>query len=227
METGLSQPLAGHGGVAPVARSLGERIDAIREIATALRSRQPAPRRERLCGIHNPWGHAAGLADAWPFLDLCEDARLLDQVETAIGVDIILWDSELHLRAESYLQFVAQGREGRYWPAEPLAGAVVVIAPEQKACRPACFALDPLNAARLPPVASDEALYVIRYMPATSHFVREARAPANWVAMEEQPLVNYATRPLWLVRGEDRAGNDFVTGFSPPVPRWAGGPKPT
>ena len=40
--------------------------------------------------------------------------------------------------------------------------------------------------------------------------------------MEEQPLINYATRPLWLVRGEDRAGNDFVTGFAPPVPRWAG-----
>jgi hypothetical protein len=40
--------------------------------------------------------------------------------------------------------------------------------------------------------------------------------------MEEQPLVNYTSRPLWLVRGEDAAANDFVTGFSPSVPRWAG-----
>jgi hypothetical protein len=40
--------------------------------------------------------------------------------------------------------------------------------------------------------------------------------------MEEQVLINFCTRPLWLVRGEDRAGNDFVTGFAPAAPRWAG-----
>jgi hypothetical protein len=74
----------------------------------------------------------------------------------------------------------------------------------------------------LPLLDPDEPVYVIRYMPATSTFLRDGRALANWIAMEEQPLINHAARPLWLVRGEDRAGNDFVTGFSPPVPRWAG-----
>ena len=31
-----------------------------------------------------------------------------------------------------------------------------------------------------------------------------------------------ALSTLWLVRGNDSAGNDFVSGFSPAVPRWAG-----
>ena len=26
--------------------------------------------------------------------------------------------------------------------------------------------------------------------------------------------------PLWLVRGEDKADNDFVTGFQPKAGRW-------
>jgi len=58
-------------------------------------------------------------------------------------------------------------------------------------------------------------------MSAASRFDRNPRANANWIAMEEQPLINFATRPLWLVSGEDRAGNDFTTGFAPAVPRWA------
>ena len=82
--------------------------------------------------------------------------------------------------------------------------------------------LSALAVDRLPRLDPSAALYVIRYMPSGSRFIRDGCSPPNWIAMEEQPLVNYATRPLWLVRGEDRAGNDFVTGFSPPVPRWAG-----
>ena len=56
-------------------------------------------------------------------------------------------------------------------------------------------------------------------MAATTPGVPESYVRA---AMEARPLVNYTTRPLWLVAGQDRAGSDFVTGFSPAVPRWAG-----
>jgi hypothetical protein len=78
-----------------------------------------------------------------------------------------------------------------------------------------------IGAAALSWVDPEAPLYAIRYMPATSRFERDPLAPANWIAMEEQPLINFVTRPLWLVRGDDRAGNDFATGFSPVVPRWA------
>ena len=218
METGLRESPTG--GVAPSARSLSRRIEDVQEAAFEIAGRRPQPRPERLSGIHNPWGHASGLADAWRFLDLCEEPVILERVRAAIGPDIVLWDSELHLEAGTYQRFVREGREGRYWPVMPLEGAVVLIAPGH-AQPVTCLSLSQV-ATGLPRLDPRETLYVIRYMPATSVFLRDARAPANWIAMEEQPLINYAGRPLWLVCGEDRAGNDFVTGFSPQVPRWAG-----
>jgi ectoine hydroxylase-related dioxygenase (phytanoyl-CoA dioxygenase family) len=51
----------------------------------------------------------------------------------------------------------------------------------------------------------------IRYMPATSHFDRglmETNAKSGYT-------VDFARRPLWLLRGQDRTGrNDFVTGHA-------------
>lgn len=48
----------------------------------------------------------------------------------------------------------------------------------------------------------------LRYMPATSLFDRNLRPVDGKTGVP----VNFARRPLWLVRGKDRAGNDFVTG---------------
>ena len=220
METGLDTPM--RGSAVPAARSHRERIVALEAAARALAQRPQRPRQERLSGLHNPWGHGDAAVDPWLLLDLCEDAEVLDGVEALIGHDIVLWDTDLYLEAGAYQRFVAQGREGRYWPAMPLQGVVVLVQAARTA--PPLIFLDLARITRegLPPLEPLSPLYVLRYMPATSHFVRDGRALANWVAMEEQPLINYTTRPLWLVRGEDRAGNDFVTGFSPPVPRWAG-----
>ena len=48
----------------------------------------------------------------------------------------------------------------------------------------------------------------IRYMPATSHFDRELYETGSGSGY----LVDFARRPLWLLRGVDRAGNDFKIG---------------
>jgi hypothetical protein len=50
--------------------------------------------------------------------------------------------------------------------------------------------------------------YAIRYMPATSHFDR-ALAPTR---IAHNQVIDFSQRPIWLVRGEDRAGNDFAIG---------------
>ena len=55
--------------------------------------------------------------------------------------------------------------------------------------------------------------FVIRYFPASSRYQRDPGHPAQRALTERFPLINYARAPLWLVRGEDRAENDFVTGF--------------
>ncbi|MBL27502.1 MAG: phytanoyl-CoA dioxygenase [Rhodospirillaceae bacterium] len=50
--------------------------------------------------------------------------------------------------------------------------------------------------------------YAIRYMPATSLFDR-AIPP---VRLAGNQTIDYSERPIWLVRGRDQAGNDFVRG---------------
>jgi ectoine hydroxylase-related dioxygenase (phytanoyl-CoA dioxygenase family) len=54
--------------------------------------------------------------------------------------------------------------------------------------------------------------YAIRYMPATSLYDRSDDHPATVYARENSPNMNYTKRPIWLVRGRDRAGNDFSVG---------------
>ncbi len=195
-------------------------LAVVRAAVSDLARRRPRPRQERLAGIHNPWGFAATTTNAWAFLDLCEHEAVVENVAALIGPDVILWDSQLYLSAARYFEFVGVGRERRYWPVAPLAGAVALVAFSEELTFQ--FAdIHSLSAQDLARGQEDAPLYVIRYMPATSRFIRDPKAPANWIAMEEQPLINYMTRPLWLVRGADRAGNDFVTGFSCQAPRWA------
>jgi len=195
-------------------------VEPVRAAVAPLVGRTPPIRQERLSGIHNPWGATATLTDPWAFLDLCEHTLLVDAVASLVGPDVILWDSELYLCADDYDAFVKAGREGRYWPLESLAGAVALV-PLLPAVVANVIDVRQISANTLAQLSPETPLYVIRYMPAAHRFSRDAKLPANRLGMEEQPLVNYTTRPLWLVRGKDHAGNDFVTGFSASAPHWA------
>ena len=68
-----------------------------------------------------------------------------------------------------------------------------------------------------PPNRSDRrrAGYSIRYMPATSHYDRSLKVESQ----SNQYDFDLVSRPIYLVRGEDRCGkNDFVTGHDTPQP---------
>ncbi len=198
----------------------------VNEAVARIVARKATIRQERLSGLHNPWGHAVGLTDPWVFLELCESGSVVTLANDLIGPDVILWDSELFAEARGYARFLNEGREGRYWPATPLAGAVVVL-PVGRVDPPVLGArLDDLGPELLDGIDPSEPLYVVRLMPATSHFDRDPHHPAQRACMEEQVLINYANRPLWLLSGNDRANNDLVTGFAPAVPVWASGALP-
>ncbi|MEX2525064.1 MAG: hypothetical protein WD750_08910 [Gammaproteobacteria bacterium] len=62
--------------------------------------------------------------------------------------------------------------------------------------------------------------YVIRYFPATSKYIRQQHSDFHKRMNVLYPLQNFSARPLWLVRGEDRADNDFVTGFMSRPGQW-------
>ena len=51
--------------------------------------------------------------------------------------------------------------------------------------------------------------YAIRYMPATSHFDRTI--PPTRLAANQ--VIDFSQRPIWLLRGRDRANNDFSAGL--------------
>lgn len=195
-------------------------LDDARQVCRALLVRDPPLAACERSGLHNPWRYGARQHEAWPLLELCEDAKIVAALRGVIGPDIVLWDSELYLAARDYRAFAAGGFEGRYWPATPLDGAVALFPLTGNArasvarlsdCADAAAAFDP-----------GAALFVARYMPATSLFDRDPRSAANQRCMEERLLFNYTSRPLWLVAGQDRAGSDFVRGFAPPVPRQTG-----
>lgn len=199
----------------------------VREAVARIVARKATIRQERLSGIHNPWGHAIGLTDPWSFLDLCESDMVVDAARGMLGPDIILWDSELFVEASSYAQFVSQGMEGRYWPVTPLAGAVVLVPVWRESPTAKAVDLQEIGPPALAGFDPAEPLYVVRLMPAMSRFDRDPDHPANRACMEEQVLVNYSNRPLWLLSGTDRASNDLVSGFAPAVPVWASGALPT
>lgn len=198
----------------------------VREAVARIVARKATIRQERLSGIHNPWGHVIGLTDPWSFLDLCESDVVVDAARSIIGPDVILWDSELFAEASRYGDFVGQGREGRYWPVTPVAGVVVLVAVGRERPEVKAVGLEEIGPDALDGFDATEPLYVVRLMPATSRFERDAEHPANRACMEEQVLVNYSNRPLWLLSGADRANNDLVSGFAPAVPVWASGAMP-
>ena len=182
--------------------------------ALARRLVQSRPRQDLLSGVHNPFGHHACPNQAWRFLDLAESAALLELVENVLGPDIVLWDSELYPERAAWPR-----DEALYWPVDPLAGTVAALDLERR--RTVL-----VDITRLAEVFDDiecgpGPCLTLRYMPATSLFNRDPRFLPNRLATQGRPLVNYCIRPIWLVRGQDRAGSDFATGFAPPAARWA------
>ena len=150
---------------------------------------------------HNPWSRASACLDSWTVLDLCSAPALLQAVAEAIGSDIVLFDSQLVPNpALPWQQEPDTRNDPTYFPLEGGACGVVTSLP----------VCDRASGYEL----------LVRYFPADRQYSRDPSHPAHVLLTERYPWVNYRTMPLWLVAGEDRADNDFVTGFNPKAGRW-------
>lgn|GEM_PF-1367069 len=217
-----------------------------------LKTATPKARPWQYSALHNPWGPCAQLYDAWGFLDLCQAPEIIDRLIPLMGPDIILYDTQLTPDPWTEKLTRGDRTSDRLLcPVEPLAGFVVRIAfgPPGREIRnfiyrPASHkgptpdrepATLPIQSGQMiihdirldyriddPSKSTRPLEFLIRYFPATSHYIREASAPVHQALCERAPLLNYARLPLWLVHGTDRAGNDFVTGFNPRPGQWAG-----
>ncbi len=222
-------------------------LSLLRSTCERLAARPRTLRPELLSGIHNPFARIARTVDSWSLIELCQSPGLLDMVEALIGPDIVLWESELIYEPPGRPPQPALHRSPKYWPIEPPCGLTVRIAitssrpetggmfytPDNRTSslnlilRPGEFAVHDVGLRHgHHENRSDQARaeYIIRYMPADACFNRDPRFPPNRRAAAQVPLVNYTERPIWLVRGTDRADNDFVTGFAPTVGQWTSAP---
>lgn len=196
--------------------------------------------------LHNPWGLSAPVVNSWEFLDICQDDHFTSLAAQFIGDDVILYDSQFHPDPATCRRHDIGGWQcdAGTCPASPHAGVVVRIILANPAPRTAVLRLQnsppatstrdiTLSRGRViahdlhsrycypgTPPGKNPFEYVMRYFPATSKYIRRQHGDFHTRMNIRYPLQNFAARPLWLVRGEDRAENDFVTGFMSRPGQW-------
>ena len=189
--------------------------------------------------LHNPWSLAATVVDSWSILSICQNRELLDAVEQLIGSDIIL--AETQLRAINARKEGHWDNDAIFFPVESVDGAAVRLPLKPSSglrflCRAPPtfeFSMDAgaqqfiVHAAalnyRYEVVVDDERQFelVMLFYSADGRYSRDPTHPVHQALMERFPLRQSVKAPLWLVRGEDRAGNDFVSGFQVKSAYWA------
>ncbi|MDJ0749446.1 MAG: hypothetical protein QNJ11_08165 [Woeseiaceae bacterium] len=158
--------------------------------------------------LHNPWSRVAAMIDSWQVLDICQSGTIVDAVTKVIGDDVVLFDSQaLPNPGLDAFDDVAWQHDDTFFPIDEPTGVVVRIP----------FGIEYGRDEGAAPVHQE---LVVRYFSASSLYLRDPQHPKQQRLMELYPWINYTTLPLWLVSGEDRAGNDFVTGFATKPGRW-------
>ena len=188
--------------------------------------------------LHNPFSRAAAVVDGWRILDICQASQLVAVLAELIGEDIVLFDSQFVPNPPLREFDVACWRnDAGFFPLEPDAGIVVRLPCGNDGSRVFEFRRDEtlqleyrtgqvlVHAADVEYRSSatnesGDTELVVRYFPSSVRFQRDPGHPKHQRLMERYPWINYARMPLWLVSGEDRAGNDFVTGFHTRVGRF-------
>jgi hypothetical protein len=229
-------------------------VEFLRKQLQALAHAVAKPRPWHYAELHNPWSRTAAVYDSWGFLDLASSPAILDAVSAALGPDIILYDSQwMPDRWDPSGAGHEWITDLHRVPVEPRAGVTALVAIAD--CKEQGWRFDCVPGSHQDPARSavleislragelllcDARLryrwvgaspqtgplgYAVRYFPAGSRYLREPHSPVHLELTERYPLLNYARMPLWLVRGADRADNDFVTGFRQRAGRWVAGAR--
>ncbi len=224
-------------------------VTFLRKQLEVLVDRIAKPRPWHYAELHNPWSRAAAVYDSWGFLDLASGPAILDAVSAVLGPDIILYDSQWlpePWQCGAEQDWIADVHR---LPVEPRTGVTALFSHVdwhdhgwRLECMPGGHKAPAFAASvrDISPRAGELLLcdaklryrmkgsfqwsqplgYSMRYFPASSRYLRQADSPVHRELTDRYPLLNYAQMPLWLVRGVDRADNDFVTGFRPRAGRW-------
>lgn len=188
--------------------------------------------------LHNPFSRAAAVVDSWQILDFCQSPQLVARLAGLIGEDIVLFDSQFVPNpALREFDVPCWRNDAGFFPLDPATGIVArlpfgndrvrtvdirrdePVSIEYRAGEMLLHAADVEYRSSAGNNSGDTEL-VVRYFPSTLRFQRDPGHPKHRLLTERYPWINYTKMPLWLVRGEDRAGNDFVTGFHTRIGRF-------
>lgn len=252
------------GFVVPRFRLPAEDVARLRDALDDLIRANPGVLPEKLVSAHVEGDNREGVRGDSRFLSLARDARIVDQVSSIVGDDVILWGCHVFCKPAGDGYETPWHQDGHYWPIRPLANCTAWVALEESTRHNGCLRVIPRSHTRHtlhahlhedradltlnqrlaagafeehdavdvelePGQMSLHDVYMIhgaapnrsgkrrtgvalRYMPATSVFDRDLRPAHGKTGVP----VDFARRPLWLVRGVDRSGrNDFVVGHRP------------
>ncbi len=234
------------------------RIDEMRGALDKLIADNPGIRPEKLVSAHLENGRE-GVKGSRAFLELAQDAQLVELISDAIGADVILWGCQVFCKPGGDGLETPFHQDGHYWPIRPLATCTAWIALDPSKKENGCLRVVPRSHAGkelFPHLREDRedlvltnriqdfdestavdielepgqmslhdvymihgatvnrspmrrAGVAIRYMPGSSVFDRELMKPGS----SSGYLVDFSSRPLWLLKGKDRTGrNDFRIG---------------
>ena len=188
--------------------------------------------------LHNPWSRAADAVDSWQVLDICQAPELLSLVCQWLGEDIILFDSQLLPNPRLAEPDAGWRSDADFFPLSSGTGLCVRLPcgaghysfTYRESSSGLASVLEPspgelvLHRGDLSYRSHDDGHhpfeFVIRYFPASAQYLRDPADARHLRLMESYPWINYVTKPLWLVHGEDHGDNDFATGFQPKTGRW-------
>ncbi|MBW8721869.1 MAG: phytanoyl-CoA dioxygenase family protein [Polaromonas sp.] len=190
-------------------------VSRLQDALNTLIRNNPGVRPEKLVSAHIEGQNDEGVRGSRDFFDLAMNPDIIDLVAQAIGPDVILWGCHVFCKPAGEGYETPWHQDGHYWPIRPLANCTVWVALEPSTRENGCLRVIPGSHTdkklhpHLHEDRTDLTLKALRYMPGTSLFDRSLR-PADG---KTGVAVSFATRPPWLLRGEDKTGrNDFAVG---------------
>lgn len=132
-----------HGYVVPSFSLPESEVSQLRESVDQLISENPDTRPEHLVNAHISHRNAEGVRGVEAILELAKHPCILDQVQSVIGEDIVLWGCQLFCKPASDGMEVPWHQDGQYWPIQPLATCTVWVAIDDSVVENGCLRVIP------------------------------------------------------------------------------------
>jgi len=131
------------GYVIPDFRLTDAEVDRLRATIDQMIIDNPDVRPEHLINAHLAQGSEEGVKGADEILELTRHPAILDQVESVLGPDIVLWGCHVFCKPAGNGMEVPWHQDGHYWPIRPLANCTVWIAIDDSKTDNGCLRVMP------------------------------------------------------------------------------------